>query len=69
MCAWAVNKAAACGGGKIILEPGVYPSGTIHLKSNIELHSFLLTNILPVAICFCGCILYKRAKGANIFYE
>ena len=34
----AVNRAAASGGGKIILEPGVYPSGTIHLKSNIELH-------------------------------
>ena len=33
-----VNRAAASGGGKIILAPGVYPSGTIHLKSNIELH-------------------------------
>ena len=34
----AVDRAAAAGGGKVILSPGVYPSGTIRLKSNIELH-------------------------------
>lgn len=34
----AVDQAAAAGGGKVTLEPGVYPSGTIRLKSNVELH-------------------------------
>jgi hypothetical protein len=34
----AVDRAAAAGGGKVILSPGVYPSGTIRLRSNIELH-------------------------------
>lgn len=34
----AVDQAAAAGGGKVTLEPGIYPSGTIKLKSNIELH-------------------------------
>ena len=34
----AVDRAAAAGGGKVTLSPGVYPSGTIRLKSNIELH-------------------------------
>ncbi|MBQ7695779.1 MAG: hypothetical protein IJT50_11730, partial [Lentisphaeria bacterium] len=34
----AVDRAAAAGGGKVILSPGVYPSGTIRLTSNIELH-------------------------------
>ena len=34
----AIDLAASAGGGKVTLEPGVYPSGTIRLKSNIELH-------------------------------
>ena len=34
----AVDRAAAAGGGKVTLSPGVYPSGTIRLKSNIQLH-------------------------------
>ena len=34
----AIDTAAEAGGGKIILEPGVYLSGTIRLRSNIELH-------------------------------
>ena len=34
----AIDEAFACGGGKVILESGVYPSGTLYLKSNIELH-------------------------------
>lgn len=34
----AIDKAAQAGGGRVSLEPGVYPSGTIYLRSNIELH-------------------------------
>ena len=34
----AIDKAAAAGGGRVSLEPGVYPCGTIWLKSNVELH-------------------------------
>jgi len=34
----AINEAAARGGGRVVLEPGVYTSGTICLRSNIELH-------------------------------
>ena len=34
----AIDTAAAAGGGRVVLEPGIYPSGTIYLKSNIELH-------------------------------
>jgi hypothetical protein len=34
----AINKAADSGGGRVTLEPGIYPAGTLHLKSNIELH-------------------------------
>ncbi|MBO4631684.1 MAG: hypothetical protein J5858_07150 [Lentisphaeria bacterium] len=34
----AVDSVHAAGGGKVNLEPGVYPSGTIYLKSNVELH-------------------------------
>ena len=34
----AIDEAFACGGGKVILESGVYPSGTLYLKSNVELH-------------------------------
>ena len=30
----AIDLAASAGGGKVTLEPGVYPSGTIRLKSN-----------------------------------
>ena len=34
----AIDTAAAAGGGRVVPEPGVYPSGTIYLKSNVELH-------------------------------
>ena len=34
----AIDTAAAAGGGRVVPEPGVYPSGTICLKSNVELH-------------------------------
>ena len=34
----AIELAAAAGGGRVCLEPGLYLSGTIYLKSNIELH-------------------------------
>lgn len=35
----AVDAAASKGGGKVVLPaPGVYLSGTIHLRSNVELH-------------------------------
>ncbi|MBO4631244.1 MAG: right-handed parallel beta-helix repeat-containing protein [Lentisphaeria bacterium] len=34
----AINQAAAAGGGKVILGSGIYPSGTIYLRSNVELH-------------------------------
>jgi len=33
-----IETAAAAGGGKVVLGPGIYPSGTLYLKSNIELH-------------------------------
>ena len=34
----AIDAAAGQGGGRVTLEPGVYHSGTIRLRSNIELH-------------------------------
>jgi len=34
----AIDAAHAAGGGRVTLEPGVYLSGTICLKSNVELH-------------------------------
>ena len=34
----AIDKAAEAGGGKVTLEPGTYLTGTLYLKSNIELH-------------------------------
>ena len=34
----AIDTAAAAGGGRVCLEPGLYLSGTLYLKSNIELH-------------------------------
>ncbi len=33
-----INRAAANGGGRVVVPPGIYPSGTIWLKSNIDLH-------------------------------
>ena len=33
-----IGMAAAAGGGKVSLEPGIYPSGTLYLRSNVELH-------------------------------
>ena len=34
----ALEKAAAAGGGKVILAPGTHRSGTIYLRDNVELH-------------------------------
>ena len=34
----AIEKAAAAGGGRVVLEPGIYPSGTLYLRDNINLH-------------------------------
>ena len=34
----AIDAATAAGGGRVVLEKGVYPSGTIYLKSHVELH-------------------------------
>ena len=34
----AIDEAAAAGGGRVVLEQGTYPSGTIYLKSHVELH-------------------------------
>ena len=34
----AIDAATQAGGGRVVLEPGIYPSGTIYLKSNVELH-------------------------------
>ena len=34
----AIDAANQAGGGRVVLEPGIYHSGTIYLKSNVELH-------------------------------
>ena len=34
----AIDAANAAGGGRVALRPGVYPSGTIYLRSKVELH-------------------------------
>ncbi len=34
----AIDRANAAGGGRVVLEPGIYPCGTVYLKSNVELH-------------------------------
>ena len=34
----AIDTVFAAGGGKVTLESGIYPSGTLYLKSNVELH-------------------------------
>ncbi len=34
----AIDAAAAAGGGRVVVAPGEYPSGTLTLKSNVELH-------------------------------
>ncbi len=34
----AIDEANAAGGGRVVLEPGIYPCGTVYLKSNVELH-------------------------------
>ena len=34
----AIDAASAAGGGRVVLKPAVYPSGTLYLKSNVELH-------------------------------
>ena len=43
----AIDRAAADGGGTVVLNPGLHRSGTIYLKSNIELH-------LSAGACLCG---------------
>ena len=34
----AIDAAAAAGGGRVVVAPGVYPSGSIRLRSKVELH-------------------------------
>jgi len=34
----AIDRAAASGGGRVVLKAGVYPSATLYLKSGVELH-------------------------------
>jgi len=34
----AIDEVSAGGGGRVALEKAVYPSGTLYLKSNVELH-------------------------------
>lgn len=34
----AIDSAVACGGGRVVLDAGTYLSGSIRLKSNVELH-------------------------------
>lgn len=34
----AIDSANRAGGGRVVLTPGIYPAGTIYLKSNVELH-------------------------------
>ena len=34
----AIDEAAAAGGGRVVLERATYPSGTLYLKSGVELH-------------------------------
>lgn len=34
----AIDEAAANGGGRVILSPGIHRTGTVYLKSNVELH-------------------------------
>ena len=34
----AIDAASAAGGGRVVLESGVHLSGTLYLKSNVELH-------------------------------
>ncbi len=33
-----IDRVAAQGGGRVVVQPGVWSSGAIHLRSNIELH-------------------------------
>ncbi len=34
----AIDAAAAAGGGRVVVAPGVHPIGTLRLKSHVELH-------------------------------
>lgn len=34
----AIDRAAAAGGGRVVLERTTYPSGTLYFRSNVELH-------------------------------
>ena len=34
----AIDRAAAAGGGRVVVAPGVHPSGSLVLKSHVELH-------------------------------
>jgi polygalacturonase len=42
----AIQTCAAAGGGRVIVPPGVYLTGAIHLKSNVNLHLTPATTIL-----------------------
>lgn len=45
----AIDAAFAAGGGRVVLEPGVYPCATLWLKSNVELHIPAGTRLLGSA--------------------
>ena len=34
----AIDAAHGAGGGRVVLEPGVHASGTLFMKSHVELH-------------------------------
>ena len=34
----AIDAAHAAGGGRVVVRKGIHPCGTLHLKSNVELH-------------------------------
>lgn len=44
----AIDAAAAAGGGQVILKPGLYRSGALFLKSNVELHLDSLVTIQAI---------------------
>ena len=33
-----IDEAAAKGGGRVVVGPGIHHTGTLHLKSHVELH-------------------------------
>lgn len=53
----AIDSAVANGGGQVFLPAGIYLSGSIHLKSNIDLH------LSP------GCIILAAPEGLGAYDE